>query len=620
MAIHCNGKSIPFRVNFVYSQSETVEVTQVWDSEIIPYNADFITINENWNIGIQFFVEHEEDWDEEARIEISTSLFDKEDNQEVLTYKLERDNTNIQWIYRNKEDEFYPWRMATYLIDIFYKKQKYSTGFTVAPIHLRKEQIEQIHFFLQNKVEGLIYDYVYSNKSFSNINSNVLNIHWFYEYVRYMMDVQDKLSFALNRVEKNPVMKLVNSYELSQKPGRIGIKSINWDLKSSKQGMGLHFNKKKKNVYDTDENRWIKNIILSWKNDIKVASSLIKKNYQLYQENILELQHEKILLEVNLEKLQRKWNVSKTMILNLRSKIKIIEKECSEKERIIYQHKNWISCLETIESKMGFLLSESFFSEIERGYKKPLLKQNSYHILDELYQESRKIREDKGNKKRLIKIYKPTWLIFEYYCLFSTIDVLRELGYQLVDGIKPEMLELFYENKIPSGHKFILENDNSLIEVWYDKYHAHDENEAREKGELFFTHLSKKRPDIKMDVYKKSVNGDILFKDSLVIDAKFRKLQSIYNSDYVKDTYDQLLSYNSFFYCGSNRLYNNTRSSCVNRVLCLYANDDEQRVKKVVNPITFIKLFPKIAEDTIEEVGRAEMTEEIIEWLDDLIN
>ncbi|RKJ68160.1 hypothetical protein D7X33_24510, partial [Butyricicoccus sp. 1XD8-22] len=186
------------------------------------------------------------------------------------------------------------------------------------------------------------------------------------------------------------------------------------------------------------------------------------------------------------------------------------------------------------------------------------------------------------------------------------------------EGFHPQMLDQFYENKIPSGHKFTLENSNSIIHVWYDKYHAHSNNEASEKGELFFTNLLKKRPDIKMDVYKKVDNGDLLFKDSIVIDAKFRKLQSIYSKDYVKDTFDQLISYNQFFYSGENRMYN-SRGSIVNRVICLYASEDGTAVKQVEQPITFIKLFPEIKDESVIEVGKKELKEEFIEWLDGVI-
>ncbi|RKJ50391.1 hypothetical protein D7X33_32680, partial [Butyricicoccus sp. 1XD8-22] len=371
-------------------------------------------------------------------------------NQTTLSYKLTTDDNEIQWIYSDINEGVYPWRMGSYLIDIYYKGEKYTTAIKVAPTHLNSKQIEQIHSYLQGVAEGIIYDYVLSNQSYSQITSEELKTKWFYEYARFITDTQNLIVYALSKIEKNPYTQITNEYKQSKQIGKIGIKSVKWELMNGYSDSGKYFNKVKSNVYNTLENKWIKYVVYNWKSEISKALTLIRRNHQILQEETLTLEQKRRELESEKNRLNKKWNIAKTVILNLNSQILIKEKEIKEKMGILNQHEKWINSLDSIKNRMVHLLANSFLSDIQIGQKKPLLKQNVYFLLDELYLESKKIKENEGNKKRLIKIYKPTWLIFEYYCLFTTLNILKELGFDSTEGFHPQMLDQFYENKIPS--------------------------------------------------------------------------------------------------------------------------------------------------------------------------
>ncbi|RNA68552.1 hypothetical protein [Alteribacter keqinensis] len=621
MAILCNGQKLPLKLSFYFRPNKEEEVTQVWKPNSMNGQKNFITIKENWYVGIKFYCENKEDYCDEARVSLQTSLYDQDDNQQKLTYSLSNKD-EIKWIYNKdiSKDTVYPWRMGSYFIDIEYRGERFSTGFIVLPTHLTVEQIYTIHNFLESKSEGIIYDLIYSTPSLSKVIEEPTSNQWVYDYARLMEDVKDKILYSLYEIDKSPSTQLENVYKISPKQGRLGIKSVKWECR----GKSSFKNKNKCESVNTPPNQWLVHILQKWKNRISEVKKILLKNHVMLEDELIRISDE--IEEINVKKVKLKThsNAAKSTFYHYENLLTKYTKNIKKNESLYLQHEKWINTLELLEGKMGFMLTKSFLKYTERGFRRPFLKRNSYVNIDSMYEESYKIRKDDGYQKRMLKILKPTWHIYEYYCLFKTLDSIKCLGYRLVDGIGLSFLNLFQENNVPEGHRFVFENENSIIHVWYDKYHAHTEKEAIEKEEYFFTHQNKKRPDIKIDVFKKDEERGLLFKDSVVIDAKFRKLSSIYSQNYVKEAHSQLSAYHSFFYCGDNRL-SNSYGTAVNRVICLHASGNEDKPRQILRPITYINLFPyleqggeELVNNSINDMGAEELREELKEWLSEL--
>src|SRR5690606_18828827 len=112
---------------------------------------------------------------------------------------------------------------------------------------------------------------VLSNKSYSQITPEELKTKWFYEYARFITDFQDLLVYLFSRVEKNPHTTIVNQYQESKNIGKMGIKSVKWNLSKSYKDGSRYYNKAKIFDYSSVGNKWIKNILYNWKNDINNA-------------------------------------------------------------------------------------------------------------------------------------------------------------------------------------------------------------------------------------------------------------------------------------------------------------------------------------------------------------
>ncbi|USS91325.1 nuclease domain-containing protein [Fructilactobacillus carniphilus] len=154
-----------------------------------------------------------------------------------------------------------------------------------------------------------------------------------------------------------------------------------------------------------------------------------------------------------------------------------------------------------------------------------------YKILNEINNPKDKLDPDVPFKY----YWKDTAKLYEIWVFIKTLKALNESGYKpsrwIFDNDK--------NNELHQGTlvRFDSLKDNIYLNVVYD-----EELKATEK-ELNLTHplktdkFNKRRPDIRIDIFKKSTNN---YLGSIILDAKYMKLHKISNKDRV---HKQLHSY-----------------------------------------------------------------------------
>lgn len=608
MATLCNETMLPFTLYFEDRNNFHYEVTEVWKYRDQIRLDQLPILKENAKIGIRFYADTEEVFDSQSICKIQTNRYDELDEQEVYIKSLSETDDTIDWIYDNARNEDFPWRMGVYIFELVYKEKKYVGGINVLPHHLNQRQVEQIHNYLNKQVEGIIYDFVYSNQAPSETN-HTLQKHWYYDYARQLSEHYHEFMFAMTALTKHPKDLIKPEYHISMKPGKLDRKSIRWSQSNkgiAKNSGNFHQSyqlvKKKVNHYDSKDNQWIKNILLLWKRDISEVYRYIKKDEKLLWNMKKEQQ---VQLEEYLRKkanLFKKRDVGENTKKDINSRILMAEKEINllSKQKGILD--NWLELLHRMENKLVFFLNHTYLSNVIRGRRKPVLKNIHYFRIDSLYEELKSVRENGSGDNHLNSILKPTWQIYEYFCLLKVINLLQSSGYNLVQGINEDVLKSYFEYGIQSGTKFVLENKERVIHVWYDHYHAHSLQQALSRGESFYIHDPKKKPDIKVDAFEKTSDG-LWLRGSLILDAKFSKMKHIYNESYINRTTEQLTGYYSFFYHGKSL----TQGTCVNQVICLYAGDDANNIWEERQPITFIKLRPSYNGEETDVTGESEL-------------
>jgi len=621
MATLCNSINLPFTIIIPYGNDSEIQVTEIYHSSEHTKTEQLIELKEGLRTGIQFFVDNEEDIDDEAKIEIQTSLYNNTDTQKPFVYPLTK-KPLTKWMFEYKDDqEDFPWRMGTYLIRIYYKGISYTTSFSIKPLYLNDQQVYTIHQYLEEKVEGIIYDLIYSNQTLAKQEKDLLS-DWYYDYARYMMDHKDAIYYFLLALEKEPISLLVSDHRISSSLGKRDRKSIQWESTSrglsksmNSNSQNYFYNRVKREDYNHKANQWMKTILFRWNSDIRTVIDIITNRNHAIKEIIVSLKEKTKKLESRKTYIGFQKGVARTEWVDIKAQTTITNNDLKKNNEIFLQQRKWLEQLQSVRIRIINLLNNSFLSEVELGKMKPLLTTNHYYQLDMLYNKSKLIQKYEGDKERHIKIYKPFWQIYEYYCLFTIIDLLIKSGLKLQKAPNVDLMKAYYESSIPAESFFKLENSKVIIDCWYDKYH-NDKIVAEKNGDRFFTTQEKRRPDIKLDLYQKQTDGPPLFDSCIIIDAKFRKLSYLFNDRYATATREQLTKYSNFYYLGGNRRLR----SVVERIICLYGSKNKDSIRKEQAPLIYINLFPSILENgVIENTGEKELFEEIFSWIDEAI-
>lgn len=628
MATRFNNLTLPFTLSFHGTFNYVSPVKEVWKD----YRGavDLLAeIGENAPVDLHFYVEQESDWDEEAYICIETSIYNENEVQELKTFPLQikhEDNRHVNTLYvDSKKSGDYPWRLGRYGITIYYKGQYYTTYVNVIPLHLDSSEVQWMHNYLENSIEGIIYDFIYTHKSKNQTDYEELSTYWYFDYSRFIHDHKEEIIYALLQMERNPSSTIVSEYLISPIQKKLGQKSLMWAYSgkgiAKNHGMQPHIfynNKEKHETNKTKENQWLKNILLLWIKDLKIVQMALQKDYDKLLADFDKTKNDLVNYQEQRTQLSGKRDVARHLTSHVSTVLRL-KRESMEKY-LHYQkiYEQQLKTLALVKNRISYLVNRSFLKDVDRGKIRPLLKVRPYRLLDEIYNESLKMKKEEGDKTRVIPILKQTWKLFEYFSLFKVLETFKDDGYVLTEGMDQHFINIYNQEGIPEGRCFVLEKDDSIIHVFYDKYLAVTEREANARGEKFYASLDNKRPDIKIDAYKKKEDGSLWFNSSFIFDAKYRRRSSIYQSNYLMSSHSQLQNYYSVFYFGDNRL--NNKMLCVDSVCCLYTKDPNSPIKDFKHPITYIQLYPNIDEQTGENVvvGEIELKDVLTTWIKDI--
>ncbi|WP_336769704.1 DUF2357 domain-containing protein [Bacillus bombysepticus] len=625
MVIHFKNEALPISVAFRNNNNEPFPITKVWSPrEPIPQSeqAQFPTLRENLDLNIDFVADSPEAFDPTATIKIQTSVFNDQNEQKELIFPLTNSFSPSQEAYSYQPNAEYPWRMGLYLFEIEYKSQKYVSGFYVKPLHMQLEQITGIHNYLDNKIERIIYDFISNNSSLLNQTDDNAAALWYMDYAKLVQENYETLSYALETISKRPSSKIVGTHRVQPVSIKQNAKSIRWSMsskglkeKAKAPAQSAFYNYTKVEEANTLDNQWIKNILLNWNKDLKKVSNLLKSHVQVVQADIQKEIDKQQDLETKIISFKGRRNLSKSLVYDLDTKIRI-SKENQEKQIVSLNLLNErTSAVYSINSRVNHILSSSFLSEVTRGKKKPVLKRHAYRTVQDLYDQTLLVEKEKGDKKQHTKLIKPTWRIYEYFCLLKVLDIMQKIGYQLMDGIPYNFMLLYHKNEIPESICFTLENSDSVLHIWYDYQLSLNPKEAKEKKDAFFSPWGNNRPDIRIDAFRKGENGELLLRDAVVLDAKFRKFSSLYTDEYLTKVQTQLYSYSGFRCCYDSKAPEGSQR--VEKVICLYPSTKETEPYLERYDLEYIKLFPSLL-DNERIVGEFELYELLRAWIGDL--
>ncbi|MBU0449676.1 hypothetical protein KN035_14515, partial [Bacillus thuringiensis] len=259
------------------------------------------------------------------------------------------------------------------------------------------------------------------------------------------------------------------------------------------------------------------------------------------------------------------------------------------------------------------LMHSSFWREVTETsnmnlHDLPIPHQQLLHHLEVLPQYT-------DQSPSLLFVYKPTFLVYEYYAFFIVISILEQIGFEARNSIREQIQEHFYVDGLQDGTTVVLERDDIKVHVAFNDLIETHPLIALSKGSNFYNGEDTKKPDIRLDCYVKE-DGKYVYKSSIIIEVKYSPMYNIFQHVGNTKATEQMYKYWSIKYVeeqDGKRVY--YRRS-IYEVICVYPGSHMHSKKIESGCGVFLQLYPYKTKQGEEKLaGKHGMIQIFEKWL-----
>ncbi|UOK62205.1 hypothetical protein MT997_28465 [Paenibacillus sp. OVF10] len=477
--MHYSAESLPFVLEFFtdHTRGNTKQVKEFWNRGGVSPKSfeDLLPVKEAVPIGVRLYARDGYEPDPVGKMVIESSIYSDDGDPVFLEVNLSN-SLDQTYIFKHERQQVFPWRLGVYYFEVHYNGKIYSSAILVVPIHLSKEQVQHMHLVLEQEIEGISYELVFTSKSTGN-EYEILNSKLYYDYVLKLMNEKDRLYAALTNLERNLKTEVRTAYTVNTYERKVDSKSLRWKEMSASP---YALNKKKTLVIDIPVNQWIKHILQLWKNELNHIGEEIQTDWEKQQHIIKSSEEEKKQHEERINSWIYNREVSKESKDSVRSiiyRLNDVIKKADKQRNILAK---WMEIIKNVHGRISYTLSSTELSQVSRSQRKPELKDMHYRLIHDLYDQSKKslIGEERSN--HFIRVLKPTWKVYEQFVFFQMVEILRRVGFSVRSVYNIDELR-----ELPSGFCMELESEEFIVHVWYDKV-IYMPEDAKARGEFFF--------------------------------------------------------------------------------------------------------------------------------------
>lgn len=516
--------------------------------------------------------------------------------EEERSYVLNLQQPTVTIYEHGKTDYSYPWRFGVYHFEIVWGTQRFYGGIRIEPKNVDWEQFKWMLSFMNSYVNAIFLDPKFRKNTpiLLSAQKNTQVLYSIDQYVKH----EKQLLHLVKRVKKEREWQIEKEYEWSNVSKRRDGKSIKKEQKKPLR----YYNRS-----------------ITMKNGMVAFEQLaqILHNLNDFQEQLNQLQ-KKVekhiqIIEGKIKKINAyHHSVKNNIAITDRDKTKyrqLIQVYNIELERLYVEHKQIVQIITEVSRffrQLAFLLREEYSSERNNGYsknEKRLLK-----LVNEILYPT---------KKKLEVELKPTYLLYEYFVYFTSINVLMELGFE-VDGLSvSKQLEPSILNEdLMDGSMVVVKRNKEIFHIVYNELIDSNYDQIQWKQGKLFSGEESRKPDVRLDYYIEKNNVKI-FQWSILIEVKYSPLYNIYQQLGNTKAMEQMYKYWSIKYvCEENSRKKYMRNP-IKEVICIYPGGHSYRMIEDGCGV-FLQMYPaKNEKDEQVIIGANELKTIITRLIDE---
>lgn len=537
---------------------------------------------------------------------IWNTVYEGQKEQKDRAYEFHEGN-NIALLYEHgKTDFLYPWRCGLYHFEVRVDDHIYYGAFRITPKNFFDDQLETIQNYVKSIVNEMILDRGYYKKTFHELTD--IEDHSYIQFLRSLPAKMKKMKQLYYEIEKKTKQGRIYEWQMREK--KPTYRSV---LMGVKRQSNKHYNRQFVELPSCKENGYIKHRTKQFYNMLQQIECFLRETIEKIDNSYTTRKEERKAVQTIIQTIEKNGSVTDRDKQKYRNISLLKDTDVRKMSMKLQEYKVLYSILEHALRYYMQLLSRPFWREVEDNILAPTYSlPPSYTQLLQYLDTSQK-RNTKD--PTFLFVYKPTFLIYEYYTYFIIISLLQQLGFRDYTPLHKQIQSYFYVDGLQDGTTVMLEGHGIELRISFNDLIETHPLIALSKGSNFYNGEDTKKPDIRIDWYKVGDKGKE-YQSSIIIEVKYSPMYNIFQAVGNTKATEQMYKYWAIKYVEEQEGKQLFKRRSIYEVICVYPGSHMHRKKIESGCGVFIQLYPhktKAGEEKL--IGQNELLYIFKEWL-----
>ncbi|KFN02368.1 hypothetical protein D0U04_12600 [Bacillus clarus] len=541
---------------------------------------------------------------------IWNKVYEGQKNIKESQYELNEKKQRALVYEHGKTEFFYPWRCGLYHFEVRVEEETYYGAFQIVPKNFFDDQFEMIQGHVKSILNELILDRGYYKKTFSALSD--IEDSSYLVILRMLPQKMKKIKQTFKKVESNK--KYIHQYNWEVRERKATRKSA---IMAERKPSAKYYNRKFTEHKNSAENIFLKFKTKQFYYYLLEAESFLRRTIEILEGTKNSKAEEYKTVKTIIQTIERNGSVTDREKQKYKNIHLLKEADLRKSSVKIQEYKILSHIVHQSIQYFQNLLHSSFWRDISETanitiHAIPIPHRQLIHHLDLLPHYNQQ-------SPALLFVYKPTFLVYEYYAFFIVISLLQQLGFVDKPPVREQIQKYFYVDGLQDGTKVILQRDDIQVHVAFNDLIETHPLIALSKGSNFYNGEDTKKPDIRLDCYMKQ-EEKYVYKSSIIIEVKYSPMYNIFQPVGNTKATEQMYKYWSIKYVeeqDGKRVYHRR---AIYEVICVYPGSHMHSKKIESGCGVFLQLYPYKTKQGEEKLaGKHGMIQIFEKWLKSIV-
>ncbi|MED3393253.1 hypothetical protein [Bacillus wiedmannii] len=537
---------------------------------------------------------------------IWNKVYEGQKNIKESKYEINEKKQKVLIYEHGKTEFFYPWRCGLYHFEVNIEDGTYYGAFQIVPKNFFDDQFEMIQNYVKSILNELILDRGYYKKTFSALSD--IEDSSYLVLLRKLPQKMKKIKQIFKKIESSS--KFIHEYKWEEKERKATRKGA---IVAERKPYAKYYNRKFIEQKNSKENAFLKFKAMHFYFYLLEAESFLSQTIEILERAKRKKSEEFQAVKTIIQTIERNGSVTDREKQKYKNIHLLKEADLRKSSMKIQEYKILAHFVHESVQYFQTLMHSPFWREVSEtgnmySHNLPIPHQQLLQHLDVLPQY-------KEQSPSLLFVYKPTFLVYEYYAFFIVISMLEQIGFEARNSIREQIQEHFYVDGLQDGTTVVLHRDDIRVHVAFNDLIETHPLIALSKGSNFYNGEDTKKPDIRLDCYVKE-EGKYVYQSSIIIEVKYSPMYNIFQHVGNTKATEQMYKYWSIKYVeeqDGKRVY---YRRAIYEVICVYPGSHMHSKKIESGCGVFLQLYPYKTKQGEEKLaGKHGMVQIFEKWL-----